>query len=364
MKRVPKRWLSLLTFVVVALLSGLWLLRSPAPLGQRMQALLGRSRPAWPVPEPRETRVDDPVFPDRPATLVGQRDRDFDGIRAKPGSAPPGLRPASADRIEKPPEARGGIDPCNRPDDGFGIYERWHWGGGAGKLLVPVAASEPTEDVVFHFAGYELARKEFQRAQLPLLFLGVSFSKGGLDYRRNLSGPDGLKSLEDAVSASLEKMGRPGRLGHVALAAWSAGYNGVGVLLQQSNNLEDVDAVLLLDGLHASRDDDAAIEQLGPFIRFAERAASGDALMFVSYSSVGTDGYASSHETARRLIRELGGTPVAVQRSDIGGLELKEMFSRGGFHARGYRGSGEADHCAHLMLYPALAKALIRRWRE
>jgi hypothetical protein len=216
--------------------------------------------------------------------------------------------------------------------------------------------------MVFHFAGYELARKEFQRAQEPLLFLGVSFESGGLDYRRNLSGPRGLLSLEKAVSASLAKLGRPGRPGRLALAAWSAGYSGVGVLLQQSENLEDVDAVILLDGLHASRDDEAALEQLGPFLRFAERAAAGEAFMFLSYSSVGTDGYASSHETVRRLVRELGGAPLAVQRQDVAGLELKEMFSRGGFHARGYKGSAEADHCAHLMLYPDLARALVRRW--
>jgi hypothetical protein len=43
-------------------------------------------------------------------------------------------------------------------------------------------------------------------------------------------------------------------------------------------------------------------------------------------------------------------------------MELKELFSRGNFHARGYRGSGKLDHCAHLMLYPMIAEALGRRW--
>jgi len=327
-----------------------------------MKTLLGRSHLSWPRVEVKKPYVDDPVFPGARARLLGERDTAFDGIRAKPGKRLGTLKPARSDRVEKSAEERGGVDPCNRPDEGFGIYRRWHWGGGAGKLLVPLDADSPAKGMVFHFAGYELARKEFQRAQEPLLFLGVSFKSGGLDYRRNLSGPHGLLSLEDAVSASLDKLGQPARPGHVALAAWSAGYSGVGVLLQQSENLEDVDAVILLDGLHASRDDDAALEQLGPFLRYAERAARGEAFMFVSYSSVGTDGYASSHETVRRLVRELGGTPLAVERQDVGGLELKEMYSRGGFHARGYKGSAEADHCAHLMLYPDLARALARRW--
>jgi hypothetical protein len=77
---------------------------------------------------------------------------------------------------------------------------------------------------------------------------------------------------------------------------------------------------------------------------------------------VNTDGNATTHETARRLIHALGGEPLSVERLDVGGLELKEMFSKGGFHARGYRGGGEDDHCAHLMLYPMVAKALARRW--
>jgi hypothetical protein len=39
--------------------------------------------------------------------------------------------------VEKTAAERGGIDPCQSPDDGFGIYERWRAGTGAGKLLVP-----------------------------------------------------------------------------------------------------------------------------------------------------------------------------------------------------------------------------------
>jgi hypothetical protein len=348
--------------MVAAVALGVWRLSSPSPLEERMLALLGKSRPAWPTVAASEQYIEDPVFPGARARLLGERDASFDGVRAKPGPNPLALQPRAADRDEKSVAQRGGVDPCNRPDDGFGLYERWHWGGGAGKLLVPVGADSPASGAVFHFAGYELARKEFQRAQLPLLFLGVSFGNGGLDYRRNLSGPGGLSSLRDAVSASLEKLGESPEIPHVALGAWSAGYSGVGVLLQQSENTDDVDAVILLDGLHASRDDEVAIEQLGPFIRFAERAARGEAFMFVSYSSVGTDGYASSHETARRVVRELGGVPLAVERQDAGGLELKEMFSQGGFHARGYKGGGEGDHCAHLLLYPELARALVRRW--
>lgn len=275
--------------------------------------------------------------------------------------------PEERDRVHKSPKARGGIDPCNSPDPGFGIYDKWRWGGGAGKLLVPLerVRNRAAVDVVFHFAGYELMRKEAARADTPFVILGVAFPGGGLNYRRNLSGPHGLLALEKAVAASLERVPDvPNKLRHRAVSAWSAGYDGVGVLLQQSENAGDIDAVILLDGLHASRKDEVAELQLEPFIRFAQRAAAGGAFMFVSYSSVPTDGYASTHETGRRLIRSLGGEPLFVEREDAGGLELKEMFSKGNFHARGYRGGDELDHCAHLMLYPMALEALERHWND
>ncbi len=312
-----------------------------------------------------EAQVLDPVVPERPAVLVGERDADFQGVSGEPGSVPDTLLPEEADRVQKTARERGGIDPCQSPDPGFGIFDKWRWGGGAGKLLVPAEELRDvgSADTVFHFAGYELARKEVARSDAPVVFLGVAFPSGGLNYRRNLSGPTGLTALENAVRASLKRVPDvPSKLGHVALASWSAGYDGVGVILQQSKNAGDVDAVILLDGLHASRKDEMAELQLAPFVEFAKRAARGEAFMFVSYSSVPTDGYASTHETGRRLIRELGGEPLFVRRNDPGGLELKEMFSKGSFHARGYRGGGELDHCAHLMLYPMALAALERRW--
>lgn len=310
--------------------------------------------------------VEDPLAPGRPAKLVGQRALGSAWISAKLGTVPATLFPTEADRKRKSPEARGGINPCDSPDPGFGIFQKWHWGGGAGKLAVPPVDRLPDKsqiDVVFHFAGYELARKEVTRTEVPLAFLGVQFPGGGLNYRRYLSGPGGLDALQQATTASLERLpGEPTKVNRIALGSWSAGYDGVGVLLSQSSNAADVSAVILLDGLHASRKDETAELQLAPFIEYAKRAARGEAYMFVSYSSVPTDGYASTHETGRRLIRDLGGEPLFVEREDVGGLELKEMFSKGNFHARGYRGGGELDHCAHLMLYPMALEGLARYW--
>ena len=333
---------------------------------EKLRAVLKHVGSRMPRVEDKSRVVEDPLAPGRPAKLVGNRALDGNWISAKLGTVPATLFPTEGDREHKPPEARGGLNPCETPDQGYGIFQKWRWGGGAGKLLVPPVERLDAArgvDVVFHFAGYELARKEVAHADVPLAFLGVAFHSGGLNYRGHLSGRRGLEALENAATAGLKKVdGAPTSINRVALGAWSAGYDGVSVVLEQPGNAKNVDAVILLDGLHASRKDDMAELQLAPFIEFAKRAARGEAFMFVSYSSVPTDGYASTHETGRRLIRSLGGEPLFVERADVGGMELKEMFSKGGFHARGYRGGGELDHCAHLMLYPMALEALARHW--
>jgi hypothetical protein len=99
-------------------------------------------------------------------------------------------------------------------------------------------------------------------------------------------------------------------------------------------------------------------------VTFAHRAADGKAFMFVSHSSIDTDGFASTTETMHFLANELGGKPLRVTREDPFGLQLIEMFERGDFYLRGYAGAGKRDHCATLGLYPVAAQALARRWHS
>lgn len=362
--RPRTRWV-LGGLALAGVLAGVLSHEAAPPAQARHRLVRLRTVGLGPPPGPAATTMEDPLFPGHPVRLLGDLDSAFTGLRARPGSVPRGLLPAPADRMEKSAAERGGVDPCQTPEGGFGIYHRWYHGTGVGKILVPHAdLPDPDRfDLLVHFAGHELARKELTRARVPFVFLAASFGASGLSYREHIGGPKGLLTLLWGVTDGVRKVrGRRQQVRNIALAAWSAGYDGVAVLLQQSQRMEEVDAVILLDGLHTAREPELADVQLEAFVRFAERAARGDALMFVSYSSVGTDGFASTHESARRLIHALGGDPVPAERLDPGGLELKELYSQGGFHARGYRGSGALDHCAHLLLYPWLSEALGRRW--
>jgi hypothetical protein len=168
-----------------------------------------------------------------------------------------------------------------------------------------------------------------------------------------------LHEIEQRVS---QRVGKAAHHRHLALSAWSAGFAGVRAVLAQPAG-ESVDAVLLIDGLHAPRGNRQGFEaQLEPFSNYAARAAAGERLFLVSHSSIDPPDFASTTECAHYLIHRLGGAPQPVRREDPLGLELVEFFTRGEFHVRGYSGNDKADHCAQLGVLRGAFVALGKRW--
>lgn len=288
---------------------------------------------------------------------------------AEPKSAWVLAKPGPETQVQKTPKERGGINPCLTDDPGFGAYEPWRRGLPTGQVMVPRAWKKSgTFDVVFHFHGHEAARKEWVRVMGGPVFVGVDLGTGSGAYDQYFSSPDAFRELllaTERVVAS--RMGVPGaKVRRIGLSAWSAGYGAVGRILGQKRN---VDAVVLLDGLHSGYDPGGGTlnaMQLAPFAEFAREAAARKKLMYVTHSSIIPPGYSSTTETANYLIAEVGGRPLATKPrgTDPFGLDLISWFVKGGFHVRGYAGNGPADHCAQFGAYRELLRVhLARRWR-
>jgi len=328
---------------------------------------------ARPVPKPvpalatakavvlTDQRIDDPIAPGQPPRALEPRDTSFRGIAAPPAASDEWVyaRPAAEFRSEEMVGDRRGIDACNTPDPGFGPFIPWRTVG-SGSFTLPergVPAADGSFDLILHFHGHELARKEFVRASLPFVLFGSSAG----NYRNRLGGTQALAQLVSLVEKLVsDRADQSAHARHVVLAAWSGGYEAVAVLLEQSSLKPD--AVILLDGLHFSRERTVAHRQLAPFLDYARAAAAGKGFLFISHSSIDTDGFASSTESAHQLIAALGGRPLRVHREDPLGLQLVEMFSMGGVHVRGYAGGKKPDHCAHLALYPMALRAVQRHF--
>ena len=298
--------------------------------------------------------VFDPLSPDRPAWV--------DASRAAPAGDWVKARPAF--QYSHTIAQRGGADPCATPTGDTSSYSNW-------VPLIQGHFMAPREleldasghfDLVIHLHGDELARRELLKSEQHFVLYALTLNLNQ-SYAPLFSG----SFLFDAIIAGIEQnlsknLGKPAQVGHIAFSAWSAGFVGIEAALSQPF-ANRIDGALLIDGLHAPRNDPKAFqEQLKPFVEFAARAAAKERFFFVSHSSIDPADFASTTECAHYLISSTGGRPEPVKRDDPLGLELVESFNRGDFNVRGYAGNDKADHCAQLGALRSAYAALGRRW--
>jgi hypothetical protein len=288
---------------------------------------------------------------------------------AKQGFSP--TKPLPSTQVQKSSKERG-VNPCNTPDPGFGIYRPWNKLS-IGQFIAPERGGFTRDggfDVMFHFHGHEPVRKEWVHVMEGAVLVGITLGTGSGPYESAFRVPNSFERLvEDVEREIAEAVGRKRvHVRKVGISSWSAGYGALEGILRSEYGKRVVDTVVLLDSLHAGYRGTSLNEaQLVPFIDFARRAARSERLMFLSHSSIIPPGYASTTETAEFLVHELGGKPNRANRrlSDPMGLDLIWRYSRGGFHVRGYDGNDKMDHCAHLGLFRDVLKVHVApRWKS
>lgn len=278
-------------------------------------------------------------------------------------------KPAAVTQISKTAAERGGVNPCNTKDPGFGSYERWSRGIAMGQLIMPSNKRFTRNgqfDVMFHFHGHEPARKEWVTVMDGAVLVGIDLGLGSGPYETTFDAPDAFQRLVESVERAVaKKTGRAAaKARRIGLSGWSAGYGAIQKIIGQKYGKQRVDTVILLDGLHCGYQGQGLNAlQIRAFSDFARSAAEGRKLMFVSHSSIIPPGYASTTETANFLIHQVGGKPRASRGSGPLGLELISRYTRGNFHVRGFSGNDKMDHCAHLGLYRDVLKVHVKpRW--
>jgi hypothetical protein len=347
-----RRWqrLALLVVVAACVLAVIgYVYRVPASSAVPTAAVTRNIAPADPP-------LIDPLRPDAPLERDATRaSLPADWFRARPGF-----------QSSRKAAERGGIEPCATQPLDVSSFEPW-LPLSRGKLTFPkslVGSTSSQFDLVVHLHGEEPVRREVVESGQPLVLLAITLGPAE-SYAPLLTGAHANRAIIAEVEQALSKrLGRDVRARKVALSAWSAGF--VGVAAAVSNDAGNaVDAVVLIDGLHAPRNNRAAFEaQLDPFLKYARLAVAGQRFMFISHSSIDPPDFASTTESAHYLMQRLGGRPEAVRRQDAFGLELVELFSRGDLHIRGYAGNDKADHCAQLALLRDVYRTLGERWSK
>jgi hypothetical protein len=273
-------------------------------------------------------------------------------------------------KSKKPAKTARSGKPRNLAGHGYGIYYPWVKNLGMGRMLMPkqgALTSDNGFDLIIHFHGGDAVRKKIADTARGVFVVGIDLGAGSGAYGRPFAKPDTflnlLADIEKAVARyTKNKQAHIRRLG---LTGWSAGYGAVRAILRQKAS-NKVDAVVLLDGLHASYDkaNPAGLraDQLRPFVRFAKRAAKGDGFMFVSHSKIIPPGYASTTETTHYLANKLD---VAIHKSSVQDspkLSRYEQAKLGNFLMQGYHGKGKGDHIAQIALITGVVAVLEKQW--
>lgn len=197
-----------------------------------------------------------------------------------------------------------------------------------------------------------------RRSDTPYVVAVVNLGAGSSRYERPFESRGTLERLTSAIADSIAgRSGRQPEIGSTLITSFSAGYGAVRAVLREPANVEQLDRLLLLDGLHEDYDPDGApvpggnrIDTTGmqPFLAFARRAVSGEKAMLVTHSAIVPGTYVSTTETADYLIMRLGLRRAAVRRNGPAGMQQTSEASAGRFRVMGFPGDAAPDHLDHI----------------
>lgn len=234
-------------------------------------------------------------------------------------------------------------------------------------------AADGSYDVIIHFHGVSTALEPAMReARLRAVLIIINDGLVAESYRDGHGAPGTLDRLLDAlhhhVVAAFHRDDIHAR--RVAVSAWSAGFGAVAPMLRRSEDVSRIDAVLVSDGVHVSFIDPKrrviADSQLAPVVSFARRAIARDKLFGVTHTAIQTPDFASTTETAQKLLELLELTPDMILDAQVEREPVPTSAAqRGDFVLLGYAGN---DKHAHAVQQWAIGRTLwarlAARWNQ
>lgn len=228
--------------------------------------------------------------------------------------------------------------------------------------LVTPAVSDHA-DIVIHFHGAAwLPMRAAEETGRPLVLASVNLGAGSRRYSIPFEDPAAFARLRERIASEVPKVGR------VYLTGFSAGYGAIREILRQRP--DEIDGVLLLDGLHAGYVPDGkplaeggAIDEkaMEPFLRYAERAVRGEKRFVVTHSEIFPGTFVSTTETADYLIGALQLRRTALLEWGPLGMQQLSRVEKGGLTILGFAGNTAPDHIDHLHAYQQFLELLLGR---
>ncbi len=243
-----------------------------------------------------------------------------------------------------------------------------------GELYLPTwfTPHRGTYDLIVHFHGLgKLQEANLDRSQIDAAVVSINLGVSTELYANAFRDPQSFQTLLADTQEEIEKSGRAqnAKLGRVALSAWSAGFVSVAKIMSDPTNAARVDAVIVADGFFTSLSNLKKRTVNGPsierFASLAESATKNEKLFTITHSSIPTVDYASTEETAAKLLEMTSSTKTPSKI--VGPRNMHEIYAvdRGAFHVKGYEGVTAGDHIKQITamgetMYPYLKT----RWEQ
>jgi hypothetical protein len=236
-------------------------------------------------------------------------------------------------------------------------------------LPAPHEATSDERTLLVHlFSAPYVPMHAVALAQSRYVLAVVNLGSGSSSYERPLSDTVVwnrlIRKVQEETGARTN--GRV-RIGRIVVSAFSAGYGGVRALLGDDHIASEIDAVILLDGLHVSYVPERTViseggvldtTRLAPFARYARKAVGGEVRMLITHSEIYPGTFASTTETTDWLIKTLGLVRTPVLAWGPGGMQQLSESRSGGLLILGFAGNTGPDHIDHLHGLPEFLNRL------
>jgi hypothetical protein len=231
-------------------------------------------------------------------------------------------------------------------------------------------ASSPINLVVHFHGDSSIASVAVDELGKNSVAVAMTLGAGSGVYDRTYTNAAEYDSLMSSVRRVLEtEFARAVTIGTVTLTGFSAGHGAVRAILRSPQHFADVDAVLLLDGMHTSYVPEGTVVANGGVLdstnlvaltAFARAAMRGEKRFLVTHSEIFPGTFASTTETADYIIRALGLKRMPVLRWGPVGMQQLSSVKSGRFEIQGYAGNAGPDHIDQFHAMPQLLKTLLK----
>ena len=202
--------------------------------------------------------------------------------------------------------------------------------------------SGTNDELLIHFHGASWVAMQAAGERTVAV---LNYGSGSSAYGKPFADPAAFPELIGSFNRPFKR---------VYLSGFSAGYGAIRAILRA--HADEVDGILLLDGLHTSNPFDATLME--PFVAYAKRAVAREKVMVITHSEIFPGTFASTTECTDYLIAQLGLTRKPVLKWGPGGMQQLSEVHAGRLAILGFAGNSAPDHVDHLHGMPSFVELL------